>query len=147
MVFWWWCFGDFVTFTKILTSSSIIQCCKCHAKMQSDNPMSRSHCYMAICTMLSYELKRMRGATLGNTKRTLRQDQREKCSPRPRPPLGGASLWRFGDALLSFCVLKSIGSSYSLKKHTICANFVRSFLQKWNFQDCQITPNYWVCHG
>ena len=96
-------------------------------------PAKRSHCYMAICTMLSYELKRMCRATLGNTKRTLRQDQREKCPSETETATRRSVLVALRRRIL--CILVS---SYSLKKHTICANFARDFLQKWNLQDCQI---------
>ena len=82
-------------------------------------------------------MKRMRGATLGAERfpETLR-----------RPPLGGASFSPFGDAL-PHClgVFWCIEKLFSQKHTTICANFVRDFLQKWNLS--RLPNNYWVCHG
>ena len=116
--------------------------------MQSHNPMSRSHCYMAICTMLSYELKRMRGATLGNTKRTLRQDQREKCPSETETAARRSVLVALRRCILWILVYwKALGPAILSKSTQFVRTLCEASFKKWNFQDCQIAPNYWVCHG
>lgn len=71
-------------------------------------------------------MKRMRGATLGaeGFPETLRRHSIFLC------------IWVH---FVYFVVLKSIGSSYSLKKHTaLCELCARLPPKKWNFQDCHI---------
>ena len=144
--------SDFVTFIKILTSSSIIiQCCKCHAKMQSHNPMSPSlaplhlpNAVIAMCTMLSYGLPwPAREKTCSKT-REWNECAQQLWETLPRPPLGGASFTPFGDAVLYlgawfYCVYwKALGPAILSKSTQFVRTVCEASFKKWNFQDCHI---------